>query len=324
MRYPEKENFRRVVQWDSPSHVCYPTPSRGICYHGAWPADVRPSPAVRQWQDIWGVTWTDMDGELFPTGPAVASIDDLDRLPRPDPHAQGRFDKVRQFAAAIDRREQFFAVSHPYFLYEKGFNLLGAEEFLASLAGRPADAERLLDIIIDFELGAAQEYAALKPDHVTLSDDYGMQDRLAVSPAMWRRLFKPRLKRVIDLYRGSLGPAALIGLHSCGHVMPILEDLIEIGIQVLNPIQTTANDLPEMRRRTAGRLVLCGGIDGQQVLPLGTSEDVRGEVFRKLDLLWEGGGYLPAAEKMLGVPPANVQAMEQAIRDWSRQNVETA
>jgi uroporphyrinogen decarboxylase len=322
MRYSEKENFTRVVTWDSPSHVCHPPPSTGICYDGAWPADVQPSPDATEWRDIWGVTWTIREGEAFPTGPAVPSIHHLDELEPPDPRRPGRFEKCREAAGSMDRDRLFLLVCHPYFLYEKGFNILGPEEFLASLAGEPDLAGRLLDVIVDFELGVAAEYVKLRPDHVHLLDDYGMQDRLAVSPATWRELFKPRMKRVIDFYRAELGPGVVIRHHSCGHIMPILDDLIEVGVQILDPVQSTANDLVELRRVTSRRLVLCGGIDGQQVLPLGTPDDVRREVFGKLDMLWEGGGYLPAPEKMLGVPEENRLAMEEAIRDWSRENVE--
>ncbi len=324
MRYDEKENFRRVIGWDSPSHVCYPPPSKGVCYHGAWPADLRPSPGSKRWRDLWGVTWTDVEGEVFPTGPAIESIDEIDRLVPPDPHAPRRHEHLAAAAEAIDRDRFFLSVNHPYFLYENGFNILGAEEFLVAIAAEPAAAERLLDMLLDFEMGIAEHYVALGPDHVNFSDDYGMQDRLAISPEAWRRLFKPRLRRLADFYRDALGEDVVISHHSCGHVMPILDDFIEVGIRILNPVQTTANDLAAARRRTSGRLVLCGCIDGQRILPLGTPEDVRREVFAKCDLLWEGGGFLPLPEKMLGVPPANKQALGSAIRDWSRENVEIA
>lgn len=76
-----------------------------------------------------------------------------------------------------------------------------------------------------------------------------------------------------------------------------------------------------MRRRTSKRLVLAGGICGQNVLPNGTPDDVRREVFAKLDLLWEDGGYVPFAEKNVGVPKQNMDAMHQAIADWERQNL---
>ncbi len=321
-RYPEKENFERVVRFDKPTHVCYPPPSRGVNYHGAWPTHSRPSPQTVQWRDMWGVSWTDRDGEVFPTGPAVRSFEEIDGYRAPDAYAPERFRETRERAAEIDRSRYFLSVNHPYFMYEKGFNIMGPEQFLMLLLADPDRAHHLLDTMVEFECAIAEQYAELRPDHVNLSDDYGMQHGLAVSLETWREFFKPRIARVVQLYRSALGPDAVISLHSCGHVMPILEDLMEIGIDVLNPIQSTANDLPAMRALTAGRLTLAGGIDGQRVLPSGTPEEVREEVFRKCDLLWLGGGYLPMPEKMLGVPNGNKLAMEQAIVDWSREHVE--
>jgi hypothetical protein len=95
MRYDEKENFLRVIRWDDPSHVCYPVPSHDVSYAGAWPAESRPSRECRQWQDIWGVTWTDAGGEIFPTAPALSSIRQFDRLARPDPRDEARFTAAR-------------------------------------------------------------------------------------------------------------------------------------------------------------------------------------------------------------------------------------
>jgi uroporphyrinogen decarboxylase len=322
MRYPEKDNFTRVVRRDHPSHVSFPPPSRGVSYHGAWPGDSRPEKTTREWKDLWGVTWTDKDGEAFPTGPAIARIEDIDTYRAPDPNAPERMARARKDAAAVDRKQFFLSVGHPYFLYEKGFNILGPQQFLTVLLADPDRAHRLLDTMVEFELGIARQYAALRPDHINLSDDYGTQHALAVSPDTWREYFKPRLKRVIDFYHGALGDDIVVSHHSCGHVMPILEDLMEIGVDVLHPVQSTANDLPVLRRITTGRLTLAGGIDGQNVLPNGTPEEVRAEVFGKMDLLWENGGYLPMDEKRLGVSEENLKAMGDAIREWSREHVE--
>jgi len=320
--YGEKDNYNRVVNWDGPDHVCVRTPARGTTYLGAWPGETRPAPHVKQWRDPWGVEWTDLDGEVFPTGPAVPSYEDVDKLKPPDPHAPGKYERVEKAAAEIDRDRLFFSLGHPYFLYEKAIDILGPEEFAVSMLAAPDAAHALLDTILEHEMGVAEEYVRFRPDHVSLSDDYGHQDRLAMSPELWRTFFKPRMKKIIDFYRAELGPDVLIFHHSCGHVMPILEDYIEIGVDVLHPVQTRANDLAEMRRVTSRRLTLCGGICGQQVLPFGTPADVRAEVMAKMDLLWEDGGYLPDAEKTHGVPKENLDAMYQAIRDWSREHVE--
>ena len=319
--YDEKENFNRIISWNSPFFVPTTLPSRGIVYPGASAGHNRPSPRAGEWKDIWGVTWIDADGEVFPSGPAISSVEDINRYQPPDPHAPSIAEGLEEQASRIDRNRFFLSVAHRSLLYHKGFNIMGPEGFLMALA--TGDAAPLLDKIIGFELGIAEEYVRFRPDHLNTSDDFGMQDRLVVSPQMWRRLFKPRLKMLYDFYRDRLGDGLVISHHSCGHVMPILEDFIELGVNILHPVQTAANDLGELRRRTSRRLVLAGGIDGQQVLPLGSPAQVREEVFRKLDMLWEGGGYLPMPEKMLGVPACNKEAMHEAIREWSRLNVES-
>ncbi|MBD3239972.1 MAG: hypothetical protein GF331_05255 [Chitinivibrionales bacterium] len=324
MRYGDKENFNRTIRYQHPSHVPWPVPSRGVGYFGSSPSSFRPSPSAMEWRDMWGVGWTDAHGEVFPTLPAISSFEQIDDYTAPDPHEPGRLDDARARLAEIDRDRYFVSVNHTYFMYERGFNVMGPEQFLMLLLADPDRAHRLLDTFLGFDLGIAEEYVTLNPDHINIADDYGMQDRLAVGLDTWREFFKGRLKRLVDFYHDALGDDITISLHSCGHVMPILEDLIEVGIDILNPIQSTANDLPQLRRITSGRLALAGGIDGQRVLPNGTPDEVRDEVRRKLTMLWEDGGYLPMPEKMLGVSEQNRQAMEAAIVEWSREHVEAA
>lgn len=321
MMYPEKQNFLRVLRRDNPSHVPSRSASRGACYAGAWPTESRPADGVLEWRDEWGTGWSDLDGEVFPTHPSVLSCEQADEVPVPNPCSPGRMRLIEEVVDGLDREQFMLAVGHPYMLYERAINVLGAEEIGIALAAEGERAHRLLDRIVEFHLGIARQYIRYGPGQINLSDDYGHQDRLAMSPECWREFFKPRVRRIIDFYRASLGPEVLVCLHSCGHVMPILEDLMEIGVDILHPVQSRANDLVELRRRTSGRLTLCGAIDGQQVLPFGTPADVRREVFQKLDLLWENGGYLPAAEKELGVSKENMEAMTQAIREWSDANV---
>ncbi len=322
--HPEKENYLRVLRREDPTHVCYPSPSRGGAYWGAWPAQTRPAEGVLEWRDEWGVKWKDLEGEIFPVGPAVESYDEVDRITPPDPTAPGLMRPLEDLVERLDRDRYFLSVTHPYFLYEKAIDILGPEEFGVAMLAAPARAHELLDIIMEFELGIARQYLRFKPDEAGINDDFGHQDRLAMSPECWRLFFKPRLKEMVDFYREHLGPDTPIFLHSCGHVMPILRDLMDVGITILHPVQSTANDLPELRRITSGRMTLAGGICGQKILPLGSPEQVREETLRKLDMLWENGGYLPGPEKTHGVAEENLEAMREAIRDWSRRNVETA
>ena len=312
----------RVVRWNSPSHVCYPP----LCwarmiYFGSFPEHSRPSMDCKAWKDIWGATWIDVEGEIFPSGPAITS-DNIEALQVPDPHSKVIRDNLKADYEKIDRKENILVVTHSYLMYEKCFNILGPEEFLYMMAADEDSTNLLLDKIFDFEMGIAEEYVKFKPDNVDTSDDYGMQDRLTISPDMWRKYFKPRLKKLYDFYRSELGKDIIISHHSCGHVMPIVEDSIEIGLTILNPIQSLANNPTELAKIARNRLVLSGGIEAQRILPYGSPEDIRKEVFKKLDLYWHDGGYLPMAEKITGVPDSNRMIMREAIKEWSKLNVE--
>lgn len=322
--YSPRQNYLDVIRWNQPAAVYQSGAVSMVAYFGSSPTDARPSPDAVQWPDFWGATWTDCEGEVYPTGPAIDSIDALAELTVPDFPALDGFDRVRRHVERLDRQQKLLGVMHPYFLYEKSLNLLGAEELMLGLAGEPDKAHAFLDRVMEAELRVARAYARFNPDCVITMDDYGMQDRLVVSPGMWRAFFKPRLRQLIDFYRAEVGEHVIFEHHSCGHVMPILEDLIEIGVNILNPIQSACNDLAEMRRRTSRRLVLAGGICGQHVLPHGSPGDVRDEVFAKLDLLWEGGGYVPFAEKTIGVPRENLDAMHEAIAAWQHQHLPAA
>lgn len=318
-----KQNYLNVVRWNDPKAVYESGGVSMVAYFGSSPIDARPTPHTKQWRDFWGARWTDCEGEVYPDGPAIDAIDAMDELMVPDFPAMDNFQRVRNHVERLDRDERLLCVMHPYFLYEKSINLLGAEELLMALAGEPDKAHAFLDRVMEAERNVARAYARFEPDCVVTMDDYGMQDRLVVSPAMWRTFFKPRLKQLIDLYKAEVGEHVIFEHHSCGHVMPILEDLIEIGVNILNPIQSACNDLAEMRRRTSKRLVLAGGICGQHVLPFGSVDDVRQEVFAKLDLLWEGGGYVPFAEKTIGIPKANLDMVHTAVAEWQRDRLGT-
>ncbi len=206
-------------------------------------------------------------------------------------------------------------------LFEMAQRLRGMEEFLMDLAASPAEAAHLLDRVLEVKLAYWRAALAALGDVVDVvaeGDDYGTQQSLLVSPATFRTLFKPRLAELVrEMKRGA--PEAFVFFHSCGSVRKILPDFIEIGVEALNPVQTTAAGMePRELKREFGRDIAFwgGGVDTQSVLPHGTPAEVAEDVRRNLDALAEGGGYVFGTVHNIqaDVPAENVVAMVEALR----------
>jgi uroporphyrinogen decarboxylase len=153
-------------------------------------------------------------------------------------------------------------------------------------------------------------------DIVKIGDDLGTQDRLLMSPAMYRQLLKPFHAGFIAFIRSRT--KAKVFFHTDGDVFDLVDDLVEIGVDILNPVQTSAGrmaNLPGLKRRFGTRLSFCGAIDTHRVLPSGSPDEVRGEVRRVIDVLGPGGGYLVASVHTImdDVPPENIVAMAEAV-----------
>jgi uroporphyrinogen decarboxylase len=158
-------------------------------------------------------------------------------------------------------------------------------------------------------------------DIVKIGDDLGTQKSLLISPEMYRRVLKPIHAELVAFIKERTRAKVLF--HTDGDVFPLIEDFIEIGIDILNPIQTSAgkmSNLEELKARFRGRIVLCGGIDTHHVLPAGTPDDVRRETKRVIEILAPGGGYLVSSVHTImdDVPPENILAMVDAVEAFGR------
>ena len=175
------------------------------------------------------------------------------------------------------------------------------------------EVRRLLDAIAGFVRELIRGWARLGADAVFLTDDWGSQTGLMISPEMWRDFFRPHYARLFDeAHRGGLD----VIFHSCGNVLGIVEDLIDCGIDVLDPLQPGAMDLEQLVRRFGGRVSFCGAIDLQQLLAHGTPQQVRDEVRRALDRLGHpyGGGFIVSPANVLtpDIPLENLAALCEA------------
>ncbi|MCX7803735.1 MAG: hypothetical protein N3A38_00965 [Planctomycetota bacterium] len=297
------------------------------------PLSPRPGPAsplrreisATAFVDDWGVTWEKKPGSLYyeMTGHPLreATVEDLDRFPWPDMTHPARVEGLAWEARHLREHTPFAVVALGYMqIVEWGQLLRGMDQWLMDLAGDPEFAHALLRKVTDLMLDWARTYlAAVGPyiDLITFSDDLGTQTGPMLSPDIYRRIIKPCHAELFAAIRERT--RAKIFFHSCGDVYPLIPDLIDVGVDVLNPVQVSANrmaDTARLKREFGKHLTFCGGIDTHRVLPRGTTGEVRAEVRRRIRDLAPGGGYIAAAVHCIqpDVPPENVVAMFDEIR----------
>jgi len=194
--------------------------------------------------------------------------------------------------------------------------VLGMENFMMALHTDPELCVTLMDTIAELHMEEFPHYAeALDPylDIICVADDLGAQQGTQIHPDMWRRLAKPSMARLYGFMKKRMHHSKLF-LHSCGSVYDVIPDLIEMGVDVLNPLQVSAAnmDTAKLKAEFGDSIVLWGGgCDTQTVLPQGTTAEVRDEVNRRIDDLAPGGGFVFAQVHNIqpDVPPENMAAM---------------
>ena len=176
-----------------------------------------------------------------------------------------------------------------------------------------------MDEIADYSIAVGKELIGLGADIMLTGDDLGMDIGPMISPKMWRQHIKPRIKRVLDAYK-AVNPDVILAYHTCGSVLPFIDELIEIGVEVLNPIQITASGMDPvfLKGKYGDQLAFLGAIDQRHVLPQGTEADVEVEVRRRIWELAQGGGYAsaPTHDIQADTPIENVLALFSAVKSW--------
>lgn len=209
-------------------------------------------------------------------------------------------------------------------IFQAGQLIRGWEEFMLDLATNPALAEALMERLCEAHMRAFDRYAETVGRHVDIievCDDLGMQDRLWLSPKLYRELVKPYHAKLYQHIKANAD--ALLMMHSDGSLFPVIPDLIEIGVDILNPVQFTAADMELGRLKREFGDDLCfwgGGVDTQRVLPFGTPMEVADQVKRCIDDLAGGGGFVFAAVHNIqeGVPIDNVLAVFRTAAEYGR------
>jgi uroporphyrinogen decarboxylase len=315
----EKKNARRIIAFRNPDRVLTAPPTHSIAFYGAnhegFEGGGHHLPVGTQWVDIWGVRWhREHEGVMgFPRGHPLADLAaSLDACTWPDPDDPRICSRIHEQAKGWDREATFLTGSHRDTLWEKSYMLVGMEAMMINFHAEPAAAKALLHRIMDFHLGIARHYLAAGVEMVAMGDDLGTQRGLLLSPKVVQEFLVPEYRRLFDLYKEH---GVLINFHSCGHIMPLLETFMDLGVDILNPIQATANDLVELRKITQGRMALQGGVSSATLVQ-GPVEAIRAEVAQRILQLGRKGGYFCAPDQGMPWPEAHIQALHDAVAEF--------
>jgi uroporphyrinogen-III decarboxylase len=179
----------------------------------------------------------------------------------------------------------------------------------------PDVANAVLDIPFHYHLRAAERLVRMGVDMIWIGDDVGAQNAMLVAPDTWRQFLKPMLARFISTLK-AINPALKVAYHSDGYIYPIIPELMEIGVDILNPIQPKSMNPAKMKKDFGDKLCFWGSIDEQHTLPFGTPADVRAETLTRLSTIGKNGGLIigPTHHVQLDTPIENVMAMVETVR----------
>jgi len=233
----------------------------------------------------------------------------VDSFKFPDPDDPSFFEGLR----AYNPCGKFFVAKFSHVFFERAWMLYGMENLMADMLLRPDTVHRLLDRILEHFLALLENIRTFDfVDCVYFGDDWGQQRGLIMGPGMWREFIKPRLK---ILFGRAKEMEKYVYIHTCGDIVSILPEIIEVGVDIYDPFQPEAFDVFELKKQFGKEITFLGGVSLQKVLPFGSVMDVRNEVNLKLKELGQGGGYIcaPSHTVTKDVPPENLDEMIRVL-----------
>ena len=248
----------------------------------------------------------------------ATTISDIENYPFPDPYADGRFNKAMR---DIDRygRDFFVIGDVEISLFEMAWHLTGLEKYMVGMLCDEPWLELLNDRVEEWSTGLALQLVKAGVDAIWLGEDLGSQTSTLISPEDWRIRFKPRHKRMIEKLRKE-NPELIVIMHSDGAVAPLIDDFIETGVDVYNPVQPNVpgSDPQELKERYGEKICFFGGIDQQSLLPSGDIKKIRTEIKERISILGKKRGYLLAPAHILqpDVASETIEAMIQAAKEF--------
>ena len=271
-------------------------------------------------ENEWGMVFKDIglysEFAEFPLENAATAAD-IENYPFPDPDAEGRYDEAKRTVAKYG--DQYAVVGDiETSFWETSWYLVGLEKLMMDMMMEAPYVEPLFDRVMEVNLEIGKNLIRLGADIIWAGDDFGTQQSMLIDPDTWRTYFKPRIKYMFEEWK-KVNPELKIAWHSCGSIIPIIDDFIEIGLDLLNPLQPLAVDMDaeNLTRLFGNRIRYFGGIDIQNLLPQGPPEKIKSEVKRIAGIYGREGGYLlaPAHNIQDDTPVEHILAMFEAVRE---------
>ena len=275
----------------------------------------------KPYTDNWGVKWR-TDAYQTPFGEGVYTNladgplkedDAIDTYTAPDPGRPELYTNLENLIRQY--KDEFYIIGRLHCtIFESAWALRGFEQLMLDFYMNPELAGRILDITYRYHRQVARNMAVRGVDMIWLGDDLGGQDGLLIPPELWREFLKPLMQSIIEEIK-NINPEIKIAYHTDGNNNDIIPELIEIGIDVLNPVQPECMDPVRLKEKFGDRLCFFGGISVQSTLPLGTPGQIRNEVNRYWENLGKNGGWLcaPTHHIQLDTPMENFCALLDAL-----------
>lgn len=245
------------------------------------------------------------------------SVSDIANYRFPDPFDESRYNHAKE---TVKKYSEDYAIVGELetSIFETSWYLTGLEKLLMDMMMEKPYVDALLDRVLEINTETGKKLIKEGADIIWAGDDFGTQTGLLMDPASWRRIFKPRIKNMFEEFR-KVNPDIKIAWHSCGSILEIIPDFVELGLDILNPLQPLAKGMkPEYLKNEYGKdLVFFGGIDVQDLLPNSSPQKIKDEVKRIAEILGKNGGYIiaPAHNIQDDTPVENILAFFDAIKE---------
>ena len=251
---------------------------------------------------------------------AEATVSDLEGYPWPDPDDPGRYEGLKEEVRDLYENTNYALMGDSVIkgFWEPMFMLRGVEQSLMDVVINKDFVHALMEKLFELNTAVTRRFLEITGPYLSvfrMADDMATQETLLMSPATYREMIKPYHQRFNTFLKEYTD--AKIFYHSCGNVVPLLDELIDAGFEILNPVQVAAfKDPADVKSKYGEKLTFWGGIDTQRVMPKGTPDEVREEVQLRIRQFGPGGGFVAAAVHNMqpDIPPQNIVAMSEAVR----------